>query len=359
VRIAYITSFFPPDRVAGAELGTHFMAEFMAKCGHEVHVIITRPKEKNRSVEQRSGYSIHWLNYFNFKGMRFFSEIRSALKLLCKIKPDLVHANCLLPAGYIAAKHAQKNSIKSIVLCYGYDVTDMSSFQSLWGKYALSKVQECLAASNYTASQIKKWVPDLNPGIFYAGYDDSAFPLNPLVCQKEEKKLLFIGRLIPEKGFDFLIKIMDNLDENYTLTVLGKGEFENEYKSKVEELCLSKRIQFSGHVNNDQITKILKSTHALILPSRREPFGVVCIEAIASGVPVVCSDVMGLKEAVCDGENGIVMQGFDLKSWKSTVERICCDDSFSELIYSNAQKYHDKWKWSTRLAELENLYHTI
>ena len=359
MRLVYVTSFFPPDRIAGAELGTHFMAAHMAKQGHEVHVVITRPSEKRRAEEKRSGYTIHWLSYLNLKGFRFFSEIKAGLKKIKSLNPDIVHGNCLLPGGYIAAKYASQSSAKSVVLCYGYDVSDMGFLQSYFGKYAILNCTRTMAASKYTGTKVKRWVPSINPQIFYAGYDDHAFPLLPKVEIKETIQLLFIGRLIPEKGFDLLISILEKLNENYLLTVIGSGELESNYKNEIENKKLVHRVEFLGNVKNTEISDIMNQAHALILPSRREPFGVVCIEAIASGLPVVCSNAMGLPEAVCDGENGFVLEDFEVNTWVCAIKKVCSDKKVRDRIYAHAQKYHDQWKWSQRLQELENIYNTL
>lgn len=359
MRLVYVTSFFPPDRIAGAELGTHFMATHMAKQGHEVHVVITRPLERGRGEEKRSGYTIHWLSYLNLKGLRFFSEIKAGLKKLEILKPDIVHGNCLLPGGFIAAKYASKTHAESIVLCYGYDVSDMGFLQSYFGKYAIKNCTKIMAASKYTASKVKSWVPKSEPQTFYAGYDDNAFPLLPKVEIVDKKNILFIGRLIPEKGFDLLISVMEKLDDTYYLTVIGSGELESVYKEEAAEKKINQRIEFLGNIANTEITNVMKKSHVLLLPSKREPFGVVCIEAIASGIPVICSNVMGLPEAVCDGENGFVLKDFDVNSWVKAVEKICTDNGIREKIYTNAQKYHNQWKWSERLNELENIYKSL
>ena len=358
MHIVYITSFFPPDRIAGAELATHFMARYMVSKGHRVDVVITRPSVP-REKEERDGYNIHWLEFKQTKGLRFFNEIKAGVKKIEELKPDIVHSNCLLPGGTIATKYAKTHPCKSIVLCYGYDVTDMRFPLTIWGKAALKNSHLVMAASEYTSSKAKKWAPNINTTIFYAGYDDHVFPLNEKVQTDKIKNCLFIGRLIPEKGLDLLLEVFENLDESYHLQVIGQGELEKVYKDKCLNSSLKNRVKFLGYVPNEKLSDVLKKTHALILPSRREPFGVVCIEAIASGVPVVCSNVMGLPEAVCDGENGIVVNNFEISSWLSAIQRVCTEEKFRDEIYQKASYYHDKWKWSSRLGELENIYQSL
>lgn len=356
LKLVYITSFFPPDRVAGAELGTHFMAEYMAGLGHEVHVVITRPHEQ-RPVESRSGYKIHWLKPPSLKGFKFIQEINRGLECLREIKPDLIHANCLLPGGYIAARYSYNSPCKSLVLCYGYDVCDMKFPLSLFGKTALREVDQAMAATNFCSEVMKSWVPEVIPKVFLAGCDVRVFPELPSERSEEVIKLLFIGRLIPEKGFDFLLDLMQELPEKYELNVLGAGQALTDYQNRASSL--GQRIHFIGQVPNSECSKWLAESHALVLPSYREPFGVVCIEAIVSGVPVVCSDVMGLPEAVADQVNGLVVSRREKSDWVKAIQKACEDMDFRKNVYEESKKYRNKWDWQTRLKELQGIYETM
>lgn len=357
MKIVYITSFFPPDRVAGAELGMHFMAEYMVRQGHDVHVVITRASKK-RDLEIRSGYKIHWLETPNQKGLKFFLECRNAIKVIESLKPDLIHANCLLPGGYIAFKYGKRNRCKTVVLCYGYDVSDMSFPLSIWGRWALKGVDKVLVATEFCKNVVKKWTPNVQSQTFLAGCDVSVFPQLPLRNKVGDRyDLLFIGRMIPEKGFDFLLELMELLPKPYHLRVLGAGDNFDHYKNQAEKL--GKRVEFLGQVPNAECTKWLALSHAMVLPSYREPFGVVCIESIVSGVPVVVSDAMGLPEAVEDEKNGIVVHGRDRDVWVEAIRKCCEDEAFRKKVHSHSINYREKWSWETRLKELEGIYDSL
>lgn len=359
MKLVYVTSFYPPDRIAGAELGTHFMAKHMANLGHEVHVLVTRPKENIERLEKRDGYQIHWLKYRDVKGLRFFSECRIAHLRLKKINPDIVHGNCLLPGGFIAVRYAKKFSCASVVLCYGYDISDMSVTQSLFGKRALRQSDQILAATQYCSNVIRKWTPEIQAEIFYAGYDDQVFCKREPFQFRDEAKILYIGRLIPEKGFDLLLKVIQGLPENYSLDVIGGGELKPHYVNLCKNMGIQKRVNFLGLIENRDLQIYLSKSHALVLPSLREPFGVVCIEAIASGTPVVCSKVMGLPEAVTHLRNGLVVEGRNVETWCESVKKVVEDVDFRKEIYKNSLVDREKWSWSSRLKELEEIYRDL
>jgi glycosyltransferase involved in cell wall biosynthesis len=358
MKIVYVTSFYPPQRIAGAELGTQFMAEFMAQKGHQVHVVITRSQGKKYQHENRHHTIIHWLPASRWPFLKSISEITRALWTIWKIKPHMVHGNCLLPGGALAALATKFLGAKSLVLCYGYDVCDMSGLMAIFGRWALKNVDRVLAATNYCRSMVIKHVAEVEPQVFYAGCDETVFKLQPPRYLSGKKNLIFIGRMIPEKGLDFLLQVLVHLPENVELRVIGGGDV-SRVKLICEKLELQQRVHFQGLVENSDLPKFFSQAHVMVLPSYREPFGVVCIEAILSGVPVVCSDVMGLPEAVMHGENGLVVKGRDPKTWAKFIMQAIEDEDLRARCVKNAGSMRKKWSWSTRLAELEKIYHEM
>ena len=355
MRVAIVTSFFPPDRVAGAELGALFMARHFRDLGHDVHMVITRPADRRRSaLEERDGIKVHWLTGPRPRGLAFLFEVREALSVLRELKPDAVNGNCLLPGG-LAAYLATKKRGRGSVLCYGYDVTDMKGIVGLIGSWTLKKIPHLGVATRYCQSIVKERSGGREGNICLAGCDEKVFPHLPYRQPQEQVQLLFIGRLIPEKGFDFLLKLMTKLPAHYHLQVAGGGDLLSGYEKKTKAMGLGERVKFLGLVPNGELSGILSRSDAFILPSFREPFGVVCIEAILSGVPVVCSDVMGLPEAVEDGKNGLVVKGRESEDWLGAIKKVVEDEAFRQQIHERGGELREHWSWSTRLRDMEAL----
>jgi glycosyltransferase involved in cell wall biosynthesis len=368
MRVAYVTSFYPPERIAGAELGTEFMALDRLRRGDEVHVVVTRPHQAKYRLENRDGVLIHWMPYLNVAGLRLPSEILCALFLLLRLKPDIVHGNCLLPGGAISGLWGKLTGKSSLVLCYGYDVTDMKGWVAKLGRLSLGWVKRVLVATRYCATVVEKHRPDLDLQVYYAGCDERVFrrpELRPhskasLVFDDERQggcaTLLFIGRMIPEKGLDFLLSLMVDLPSGVRLKVVGGGADRPKYEAMVRDLGLLERVDFLGVLPNGKLPEVFATVDAFVLPSHREPFGVVCIEAILSGVPVLCSDVMGLPEAVTHEKNGLVVSGREPKVWLAALERILADVELRDECWSQAELMRSKWSWQSRLDELDEVY---
>lgn len=354
MRIVYITSFYPPDRIAGAELGTQVMAEHMASLGHDVHVLITRPMFARDKECVRGGVQIHWLRTWPLKGFRMLSEVIFCLMLLFKLRPDVIQGNCLLPGALVAVLYKMRYPVRTISLCYGYDVCDMRGVVALIGRWVLRRVDCLLAATQFCSSVITSQQQGLSPDVFLAGCNSSFFPYRPKRNRKDGEPylLLFVGRLIPEKGLDFLLSMMPVLGASYHLKVIGSGDRSN-YLRIADELGLSGRVSFDEYVPNSELHTQFELADCLVLPSYREPFGVVCIESICSALPVVCARTMGLPEAVRHGENGLVVSGRSQDQWVKAIETCCSDETFREKTFRASLEMRGSWCWSERLLELE------
>lgn len=121
--------------------------------------------------------------------------------------------------------------------------------------------------------------------------------------------VLFVGRLVDRKGVDVALSALQMLrgkgiDES--LTVCGDGPERERLEQKSRHLGVSKEVNFIGWTGRERLAELYSRSKVVIIPSRKEPFGIVALEAIASGCPVVASDVGGLPEAV--GECGVLVE---------------------------------------------------
>lgn len=110
----------------------------------------------------------------------------------------------------------------------------------------------------------------------------------------DKKYIIFLGRLLYNKGLDTLISSFDKLDFNGYLVIIGSGPFENELKDMIKELGIENRIIFTKYVSDDDVYALLQGAELYCLPSRWESFSISTLEAMGSGIPVVCSNVGGL-----------------------------------------------------------------
>lgn len=131
-------------------------------------------------------------------------------------------------------------------------------------------------------------------------YDDALFHERPDVTR--ERDLLFVGRLVSDKGADLLLEAVAKLaaqGTSMTTTITGSGPEEQALKAQAEKLGIMDRVRFTGPLRGEALARQMNAHHVLVVPSRwAEPFGIVALEGAASGCVVVASDGGGLPEAV-------------------------------------------------------------
>jgi len=173
-----------------------------------------------------------------------------------------------------------------------------------------------LAISRAIAEQLP--VPSIQVG---NPYDDEVFKNSQ---GTRERELIFVGRLVSDKGADLLLEALSLLKSKPRLTVAGDGPERAGLERQVADLKLEAQVDFIGNQTSEQLADVLNRHQILVVPSRwREPFGIVALEGIACGCVVVGSAAGGLAEAI--GPCGVTFPNGDARALASAVERLLED----------------------------------
>ena len=158
----------------------------------------------------------------------------------------------------------------------------------------------CRLAVNVTCSSAIGRDLELPYKVMPNPYDDALFKERPDVARSRD--LLFVGRLVSDKGADLLLEAVAHLATTgvrLTTTITGSGPEEDALKSQVSALGLTEQVRFTGSLRGEAVARMMNEHRVLVVPSRwEEPFGIVALEGLASGCNVVVSDGGGLGEAV-------------------------------------------------------------
>lgn len=160
----------------------------------------------------------------------------------------------------------------------------------------------------------------------------------PLVHYKNTPlRYIYVGRLVPVKNVEFLIKAFN--ENGKLLTIVGKGPLEAELKKIAKD-----NITFSGFVNNDEIGSVYQDHDIFILPSYHEPWGLVVEEAIYWGLPVIVSDVVGSSEdMVADLGTGLIFKNNDIKDLQNAIDKIEANyENYSDAVMKVDFEKRDK-----------------
>ncbi len=180
-----------------------------------------------------------------------------------------------------------------------------------------------------------------------------------------DKTILFVGgmdRAHAFKGVEILLRAMATLPRDVTLTLVGDGDLRPSYEKLVRELGITDRVKFLGRVSDDDLPGIYQSADVFVFPSTSgaEAFGLVALEAQACGVPVVASDLPGVRTVVANGETGFLVPPRDVDALAERLKYLIDHPEVREAMGKRArERVLEKFTWEKHVDGLVELYEKI
>src|SRR5436305_4828287 len=165
----------------------------------------------------------------------------------------------------------------------------------------------------------------------------------------EDKLVLLVGRLVYEKGFQLALEALPGLIRrlgNVRFLVAGSGTHEAELKKQAEKLGLMEHGTFMGWIGDDVLHSLYRIADLTVVPSIYEPFGLVSLEAMASGCPCIVADTGGLREVVPNERVGLRFTAKDPRSLGRMVERVLTDDALRDRLVAQASEHVLRFDWT-------------
>ena len=175
----------------------------------------------------------------------------------------------------------------------------------------------------------------------------------------DERLVLLIGRLVYEKGFQIALEAMPELIQRLPGTrflVAGSGTHEGELRSQAEALGLMEHGTFLGWIGDDVLHSLYRIADVCVVPSIYEPFGLVALEAMASGCPCIVADTGGLREVVPNEDVGLRFRDRDPVSLGTAVERLLTDSELRGRLVAEASEHVLGFDWSDVAERTAALY---
>lgn len=386
MKILMISWEYPPKNVGGLSNHVYYLSQALSKKGHEIHVITceegTSPEEQNDNgvfVHRVSPYKIDTNDFIKWVMQLNFSIIEKASSLITKFgKFDLIHAHDWLSA--FSAKNL-KWSFKIPMVCtihateYGRNggiKTDMQKYISSTEWMLTYESWKVVACSNYMRQQIsdilqspwnKIWVIPNGVNTEKFNFDFDWINFRRRFASDNEKIVFYVGRHVFEKGIHLLIEACPRILQSYNDTKIiigGTGPMTEELKDRVQQMGIGSKVIFTGYISDEDRDKIYRVANAAVFPSLYEPFGIVALEAMAAGCPVVVSETGGLGEIVQHEINGLKAITASSESLAINVSRLLLDEGLSNYVKENGLKtVHEKYSWD-KIADLTiNMYSQV
>jgi glycosyltransferase involved in cell wall biosynthesis len=169
-----------------------------------------------------------------------------------------------------------------------------------------------------------------------------------------KKNLLFVGRLQPSKGLFELIEIFKRLSESMddvNLTIIGDGDIKHDLMETVKKYGLDKKTIFKGAVAYENLFDYYFNSDLFVFPSKKETFGMVALEAMACGMPVIASDIPSLKEAT--GGRAIFVSSDDIDGWVNNIKKLLSDTNSMKKLSEKGREWAGNFTWEKKAEEYE------
>lgn len=328
LKVIMLSWEFPPKTVGGLSRHVYDLSRALARLGEKIHVV-TCPAAGANDYQLVEGVHVHRVNPSDLTATDFLDWVEQlnrsmavlAGSLMNNESFDLIHAHdWLVEDAAISLRDSYYLPLVATIHAteYGRNMGIHNELQrrihNLENRLA-NLATDVICCSEYMAKEITGLfgISRRKTHVIPNGVDlaNLGVPRQLVPGEKESrpgaKTILFIGRLVPEKGVQVLLEAFSRLLPQFSdikLLVGGAGPFEGYLKTKADDLVPAGKVEFLGFLNEVERNQLLKQSDVAVFPSLYEPFGIVALEAMAAQIPVIVSDTGGLSEVVSHGIDG-------------------------------------------------------
>ena len=386
-KVLFVTERWFPQG-SGGEIYYQNLASFLAKKGHDVHVLTgfspPPPKEQSYSFKSLIRLPTNYTTDEKFDFSNLLKRIFFILKLtretifiVHKYNVDLIHTSTPLLSIllFFVSRFLKRPLIASNRVFF------LNNWQKITNGYFKAKLFEIIELISYKLpyscliSVSANFIERLHrygvetPIVHIPNAVDFQI-FNPHVSSKNVREryhvsdrrylISFIGRLVPQKGIEVLIKAIshvNNFVENCTYLIIGEGSHRTELENLVKKLNI-KNVIFEGAVSHSRIPEFIIASNIIVLPSLAEGVSRVLLETMACGKPVITTKLIGTKELITDGKTGVLVEKGNVQQLTEALISLLNDKLLREKIGRTAYKYiKDKFSWTRVGNETLRIYY--
>ncbi|MBQ3408350.1 MAG: glycosyltransferase family 4 protein [Clostridia bacterium] len=386
MKILMLTWEYPPRIVGGIARVVHDLSHRLVKDGHEVTVVTYKDanipnladyeNDKGVEVYRVENYMITPNNFTDWIMQLNFNLIAKATEIINeKGKFDVVHAHDWL-VTYAAKTLKQSFKIPLVSTIHATEAGRNSGIHDEVQRYINDtewlltyESTDVIVNSNYMKNELQRLfglpydkinvIPNGVNLNLYSGVDRD-YNFRRMYAMDNEKIILYLGRLVYEKGIQNLISAMPKILDRYNdakLVVAGKGGMIDELRNQVDYMGIQNKVYFTGYLDSESVQKMYKCADVAVFPSTYEPFGIVALESMLSGTPTVVSDVGGLNEIIEHGVDGMKSYAGNPNSIADSVLSLLFDQQLCDNISKNAKnKVKNNYNWNKIAQDTHYVY---
>jgi len=383
-RVLILSWEYPPLIEGGLARHVRKLSENLVRQGIDVHVL-TRGYEESPPEEEMEGVIVHrvreprrpgdlsefvaWIEHMNA------DMLAAGVELGDRFSFDLVHGHDWLVA--VACDHLARRFRCPLVVTihateYGRHQgwVDKHPQSHIHGveKWMANRAEQVITCSSYMREHVADiyGLEEESVAVIPNGIDpDELVPVDDLdalrsrFAASDQKLVLLVGRLVYEKGFQLALEALPGLIErlgNVRFLVAGSGTHEQQLREQATELGLDAHGTFLGWIGDDVLHSLYRIADLTVVPSIYEPFGLVALEAMASGCPCLVADTGGLREVVPNEDVGLRFSSRDPRSLGEMAERLLTDADLREKLVAEASEHVLTFDWADVARQVAAVY---
>ncbi len=383
-RVLMLSWEYPPLIEGGLARHVSKLSEALVDLGVEVHVL-TRSGGESPDEDVVNGVVLHRVReperpadleeFVTWVVQMNLDMLASGVEIARKYDFDLIHGHDWLVA--YAGSHLGR--LFDTPLVFTIHATEYGRHQGWVDKHPQSyihgiekwitnRADRVIACSAYMREQIAD-IFTVDAGdieVIYNGIDprdlkpqEDLDDLRNQFANRDERLILLLGRLVYEKGFQLALDAMPRVISelgNVRFVIAGSGTHEQELRKQVTDLGLDDHGKFVGWIGDDVLHSLYCVADLTVVPSIYEPFGLVALEAMASGSPCIVADTGGLKEVVPNDDVGLRFKSKDPDSLAEVAIKVLRDDDLRRSLAEEGRKHILEFDWADVGIKTRDLY---
>jgi glycogen(starch) synthase len=378
---------YPPLIEGGLARHVRKLAESLAAQGAEIHVL-ARGREESPPEEESDGVVIHrvreperprdlgefvaWIEHMNADMLAAGVEVGDSTRF------DVVHGHDWLVAS--AGDHLAKRFRCPLVVTIhateygrhqGWVDEHPQSYIHGVEHWMANRADRLITCSAYMREHVADiyGLDEARITVIPNGIDPSELvPVDDLgalrgrFAHPDERLVLLVGRLVYEKGFQLALEALPRLIErlgDVRFIVAGSGTAEQELREQAHRLGLDEHGSFLGWIGDDVLHSLYRIADLTVVPSIYEPFGLVALEAMASGCPCLVADTGGLREVVPSEDVGLRFRSRDPRSLGDMAERLLTDEELRDRLVAEASEHVLTFDWADVARQVAGVYDEV
>lgn len=365
MKIAMFTDTYVPQ-INGVATSVHIFRKYLEKRGHEVYIVAPVGPDDDECVLKVKG--VTWPTEKQHKiAIAFSGKLRNFVK---ERKIEILHSHDPFVLGFRALKMQKEFSLPhvhtyhTLLVEYRHYIpkpfTPSKKMVADFSAWFCNMVNSVIAPTEEIKKELLSYGVKRRIYVIPTGIDTETFSKPKRNIRKKlnlegKKVLLYVGRLAKEKNVYFLLEVMKKMEKNVVLLMVGGGPEKEKLEEKAREEDLN--IIFTGYVPREELVDYYHAADVFVFSSLTETQGLVVLESLSAGTPVVAIARKGIKNVLENGKGALLIDEENVHVFSEKVKMLLQDEKLLEKMKEAGKKYVlEKWAMDVMVERLEKVY---